>query len=70
MQGRAERGKIKLVEGDWNGWLLDQIADFPDPLAHDDGPDALAYVDQMATVSYVSEHDIVEWEPLDLDSGY
>ena len=70
LQGRAERGRIKLIKGDWNEWFLDEIADFPDPLAHDDGPDALAYVDQMATISYVTDHDIEEWEPLDLDSGY
>jgi hypothetical protein len=70
LQGRAERGKIKLIKGDWNEWFLDQIADFPDPLAHDDGPDTIAYVDQMATVSYVNDFDIEEWEPLDLDSGY
>lgn len=70
LQGRSERGLIKLVEGPWNGWLLDQIADFPDPLSHDDGIDALAYVDQMFSTSYVSDADVAEWEPMDLDSGY
>jgi hypothetical protein len=70
LQGRAERGKIKLVKGDWNNWLLEQISDFPDPLAHDDGIDALAYVDQMATTNYADPADIEEWEPLDMDSGY
>lgn len=70
LQGRAQRGRIKLVKGDWNDWLLTQIADFPDPLAHDDGIDALAYVDQLATVVYQDEEDVQEWEPLDVDSGY
>lgn len=70
LQGRGERGKISLVEGDWNQWLLDQIADFPDPLAHDDGVDALAYTDQMATANYVHDGDVEEWEPMDLHSGY
>jgi len=79
LQGRGERGRIKLLNDTckmskskelWNQHFLDQAADFPDPLAHDDLLDALAYVDQMATVSYVSEHDIEEWAPLDLDSGY
>lgn len=70
LQGRAERGKVKLVKGNWNQWFLDQIADFPDPLAHDDGPDAVAYVDQMASINYTDEADIEEWQPLDLDSGY
>lgn len=70
LQGRAERGRIKLVKGEWNDWLLSQLADFPDPLAHDDGPDALAYVDQMATASYVDPNDMEDWTPLDLISGY
>lgn len=71
LQGRAERGRIKLVKGEWNDWLLTQISDFPDPLSHDDGIDALAYVDQLATVNYADfEADVVEWEVLDLDSGY
>jgi hypothetical protein len=70
LQGRAERQRIRLVKGDWNSWFLDQAADFPDPLAHDDGLDALAYTDQMATVSYMDESEITEWQPLDLESGY
>ncbi len=81
IQGRAERGRIKLLSDTsptsksrdpWIEWFLDQVADFPDPLAHDDGPDALAYVDQMAKVGYFTDRnlDIEEWEPLDLDSGY
>jgi len=79
LQGRAERGRIKLLFDDctasrskqrWNDAFLTQAADFPDPLAHDDILDAVAYVDQMASVSYVDDADIVEWETLDLDSGY
>ncbi len=70
LAGRAERGKIKLVRGPWNDWFLDQCADFPDPLAHDDGLDAVAYVDQMATLIMVDDADIEEWEALDPDSGY
>lgn len=71
LQGRAERKKIKLLEGQWNDALLVQAADFPDPLAHDDIVDALAYVDQLAKADYVDhELDIVEWEAQDLDSGY
>lgn len=70
LQGRSQRGKIKLVEGDWNEWFLDQCADFPDPLAHDDGIDAAAYVDQMSSVSFVNMADIPEWDALDPDSGY
>ena len=70
LQGRAERGKVKLVYGEWNDWFLDQVADFPDPLSHDDGIDAVAYADQMAQVSYVQESDVPEWEPIDLEAGY
>lgn len=71
LQGRAQRGHIKLNKASWNDKLLVQAADFPDPLAHDDIIDALAYVDQMAKADYVDyDADIVEWEPVDLDSGY
>lgn len=70
LQGRSERQQIVLIAGDWNEWMADQLDDFPDPLAHDDGPDALAYVDQMAKANYVNNDDIEEWEPVDLVSGY
>jgi hypothetical protein len=69
LQGRAQRRRIKLVRGEWNDWLLGQIADFPDPLAKDDGIDALAYVDQLSVVVYQDESEIEEWQPLDLDAG-
>lgn len=65
LQGRLERGKIALIEGEWNDWLLEQASVFPDPLAHDDGLDALAYVDQMHVSSFVDASDFDEWEPLD-----
>jgi hypothetical protein len=79
LQGRAQRGRIRLLDDkcamsksrqQWVQRFLDQAADFPDPLAHDDLLDAVAYVDQMASVSYVTTDDIEEWQPLDLDSGY
>lgn len=79
LQGRAQRGRIKLLRDNcdmskstapWNQHFLDQCADFPDQLAHDDLPDALAYVDQMASSMSYAHHEIVEWEPMDLDSGY
>jgi len=70
LQGRSQRHKIKVVEGEWNEWFLDQCADFPDPLAHDDGIDAIAYVDQMASISFVDMDDVEEWQELDPDSGY
>lgn len=70
LEGRSQRGQIYLVEGPWNDKFLEQVSDFPDPLAHDDYLDSLAYVDQMARSNYVTHDDIEEWEPLDLDSGY
>jgi phage terminase large subunit-like protein len=69
LQGRSERGKIKLLRGSWNEYLLEQVDDFPDPLSHDDGIDALSYVDQLATANFVASQDIDEWEPLDLEAG-
>lgn len=60
LQGRAERHKIRLITDEqldtdekWCDWFLQQVADFPDPLSHDDGIDALAYVDQMAMANFV-----------------
>ena len=70
LQGRAQRGHISLIEGEWNQWFLDQCSDLGDPLSHDDGPDVVSYVDQMATVAYTEEFEMVEWEALDLVSGY
>lgn len=60
LQGRSQRGKISLVEGDWNKWFLDQVADFPDPLSHDDGIDALAYVDQLSTANFADMDSLEE----------
>lgn len=66
LQGRAERSRIFLVKGEWNDYFITQVADFPDPLAHDDAIDALSYVDQMSTVGYADPSDIAdEWNPLD-----
>ena len=70
LQGRAERRKILLMQGDWNEKFLDQAADFPDPLAHDDMLDALAYVDQISTANYSDPSDFPDWAPLDSDAGY
>lgn len=70
LQGRAERGRIKLLEGPWNEEFLSEAADFPDPLSHDDLLDAVSYVDQLAVTNYMTDADYEEWEPLDLESGY
>jgi phage terminase large subunit-like protein len=70
LQGRGERRLIRLIKGPWNDHFIEQAADFPDPLAHDDILDALAYVDQLATVNFVEPSDIEEWQVLDIEAGY
>ena len=71
LQGRAEEGKIKLVEGDWNQTFLSQAIDFPNPLSHDDLIDAVAYTDQHADPSLGWDLRVYdEWQPLDDLSGY
>lgn len=68
LQGRFEHGKIQLNKGSWNNKFIEQLLDFPNPLAHDDMIDALAYVDQMAIQSY-GDYEIDEWSPLDAYVG-
>ena len=75
LSGRSERGLIALLSDQessekWNDWFLDQVADFPDPLAHDDGLDALAYTDQISTANFFDVNDIPEWLPVDDLAGY
>lgn len=72
LQGRFDRGVITLRKASWNRHFIDQLLDFPNPLAHDDLVDALSYVDQISVVSYnhaVEEEDY-EYEPFDLVAGY
>jgi hypothetical protein len=71
LQGRAQKGKIRLNPGAYVDKLIEQACDFPDKRAHDDLIDALAYVDQMATAVYTSEFDYRDnYQPLDPISGY
>lgn len=71
LQGRCEKGRIVLNPGPWNGKLIEQACDFPDPRSPDDLLDSLAYVDQMAKVSYFDEFEGLEtWQPQDPLAGY
>ena len=72
LQGRFQHGRIIMKEKQgWNKWLTDQLLDFPNPLAHDDGPDSLAYIDQISTAIYDhSWDDGPGFEPLDDCAGY
>jgi len=72
LQGRLEHGRLKFNDGPYLEKLTDQMADFPNPLAHDDLLDALAYIDQVGTVIY-NEDIIIDDSygiPLDDISGY
>lgn len=75
LQGRAQKGQITLIKGDWTTKFLDQAISFPSRYVHDDLVDALAYIDQMAPPT-VGNFDIAELEkateykPLDAMSGY
>lgn len=72
LQGRFEKGRVVLNEGEWNKTFREQFLDFPNRLAHDDLVDALAYVDQLAVpvLSGELESEDYEYEPLDLVAGY
>jgi phage terminase large subunit-like protein len=75
LQGRAQKGDIYLIKGDWNEKFIDQAVSFPSRYVHDDLVDALAYIDQMAPVN-ISKFDIAQIEeatkytPLDPRAGY
>jgi predicted phage terminase large subunit-like protein len=47
LQGRAHKGDIYLVKGEWNAKFIDQAVSFPSKYVHDDLVDALAYIDQL-----------------------
>jgi hypothetical protein len=70
IQGRAEKGRISLLRGDWNRTFLQQASDFPSTLSHDDLLDATAYIDQIADVWFNGPEIIEDWEPLDSYTGY
>lgn len=54
LQGRAEHGRLFLNKNktDWHRPFIEQLMDFPNPMAHDDLIDALAYIDQLADTVY------------------
>jgi len=61
LQGRAEKGRITLnSEGEWVKKFLDQAADFPNPLSHDDLLDAVAYIDQIASTVYFQQDSVAD----------
>lgn len=70
LQGRFEKGRIFLQEGEWVKKFIEQALDFPNPMAHDDMLDSLAYIDQIAGAIYAHWFDTETWEPLDQVAGY
>ena len=70
LQGRAEKGRLQLLKGDWNRQFIEQAEDFPSPLVHDDLIDAVAYIDQIADPWFEGQDVIDNWVPLDEVSGY
>lgn len=70
LQGRFQKGRIALNPGHWNRKFVEQLLDFPSPLAHDDLIDSLAYIDQISIVNFNTEIVVDDWEPLDLTAGY
>lgn len=72
LQGRLQKGRVRLNPGPWVRRLIEEAIDFPDPRSHDDLLDALSYVDQMATTVYMDEFVGLDtkWEPFDQAAGY
>jgi phage terminase large subunit-like protein len=73
LQGRAEKGDLHLVRGEWNAMLIDQAVSFPSRYVHDDLVDALAYIDQLAeeTLNYSEFDDLAtKFVPMDDKAGY
>ena len=71
LAGRFENGLIHLKKADWNDAFVDEAANFPSTLVHDDLLDALSYIDQIAQVAYLDGIELAdEWEPFDAAIGY
>jgi predicted phage terminase large subunit-like protein len=71
LEGRFANGMISLKKAAWNERLVDEAANFPSTLVHDDLIDALSYCDQMAQLAYLDGIELGdEYEPLDAVSGF
>ena len=68
LQGRLENGRVFMPEDrPWTKPLLQQMNDFPNPLAHDDLIDSIAYVDQLAKTVYnhaIVTEDVEDWDDI------
>jgi hypothetical protein len=70
LQGRLEHGRITLNENEKWDELVDEATLFGSKDVHDDLIDALSYVDQMSVVTYNTDYEEDDWEPLDPWSAY
>lgn len=70
LQGRADKGRIQLLDGPWIKKFFEQAEDFPNPRAHDDLIDAVAYIDQLAPPWFDHTGEQDNWAPLDDYAGY
>jgi len=71
LAGRFENGLIHLKKAPWNERFIDEAANFPSALVHDDLIDALSYCDQIAQVAYLDGLELEEdWEAFDAVAGY
>ena len=71
LEGRFANGMISLKRGSWNDTFIDEAANFPSTLVHDDLIDALSYCDQIAQLAYLDGIELAdEWEPLDAVAAF
>jgi len=71
LEGRFANGLIQLRKAEWNARFVDEAANFPSSLVHDDLIDALSYCDQIAQIAYLDGIELAdEWEPLEDAVGF
>jgi predicted phage terminase large subunit-like protein len=71
LEGRFANGLIQLKKGPWNERFVDEAANFPSTLVHDDLLDALSYCDQLAQIAYLDGIELADdFEPLDAVAGF
>jgi predicted phage terminase large subunit-like protein len=70
LQGKAEHGKLFLLDGDWIEPLMDEVVQFPSRLVNDDLIDALSYIDQLAKTCYATDIEVDTWVPQDVAVGW
>jgi predicted phage terminase large subunit-like protein len=71
LEGRFANQMISLKRGAWNDTFIDEAANFPSTLVHDDLIDALSYCDQIAQLAYLDGIELAdEWEPLDAVAAF